>query len=97
MTRSDEEKLIDIMMGEAVLALINAGGAINNASLIKQLQTMAKQESDPARCRACKRAIHEVIGNMPENRKRVTQKIRDTDNVVHIFTNEGPADGSRKH
>ncbi|KOC91924.1 hypothetical protein [Winslowiella iniecta] len=97
MTRSDEEKLTDIMMGEAVLALIRADGVISNAALIHQLQLMAKAESDGVKRRACQRAINEVRASQADSHKRVTHEIRGRDNVVHLFTSDGPADGTKKH
>jgi len=97
MNRSDEEKLTDIMMGEAVLTLIRADGVISNAALIHQLQLMAKAEIDAVKRRACQRAIHEVRASQPDTQNRMTHEIRDRDNVVHLFTSDGPADGTKKH
>ncbi|WP_075182105.1 hypothetical protein [Pantoea sp. 1.19] len=97
MYRSDEEKLIDTILGEAVIALLKGGGAINNAILIRQLQNMAASEKDPARQQACKQAIAEVRNNMTATRNRTTHEIVDRDNVRHLFTSDGPPEGTKKH
>ncbi|WP_380184723.1 hypothetical protein [Kalamiella sp. sgz302252] len=97
MYRNDEEKLIDIILGEAVLALLKSDAAINNAALIRQLQAMAAVEKSAARHRACKQAILDVRNNIKSGSNRYTHEIRDMDNVTHLFTSEGPPDGTKKH
>lgn len=97
MYRNNEEKLIDIVLGEAVLALLKKDAVINNAALIRQLQAMAAVEKSAVRHRAFKQAILDVRDNIKSGSNRYTHEIRDIDNVKHLFTSEGPPDGSKKH
>ncbi|RRZ93573.1 hypothetical protein [Erwinia sp. 198] len=97
MYRNDDEKLIDIVLGEAVLVLLKTDATINNAALIRQLQAMAAVEKSAARHRACKQAITDVRNNIKTGNNRYTHEIRDVDNVTHLFTSEGPPDGTKKH
>lgn len=46
MNRNDDEKLIDIMMGKAVLAMLHGGGPVSTAALITQLQSLATEEKN---------------------------------------------------
>ena len=97
MYRNNDEKLIDIVLGEAVLALLKSDAVINNAALIRQLQAMAAVEKSAVRHRACKQAILDVRNNIKSGNNRYTHEIRDMDNVKHLFTSEGPPDGTKKH
>lgn len=97
MYRNEEEKLTDILLGEAVMVLLKADAAISNAALIKQLHALAAVETDAARQLACKRAINQVRNHSAPNRDSFSQEIRDSDNVMHLFTNEESPDGSKKH
>ncbi|MBV4366015.1 hypothetical protein ACMGGR_16155 [Erwinia sp. BNK-24-b] len=97
MYRNDEEKLVDIVLGEAVLALLKGDAAINNAALIRQLQAMSAVEKNATRQRACRQAITDVRNNIKSGSNRYTHEIRDTDNVTHLFTSEGPPNGTKKH
>lgn len=72
MNRSDDEKLKDIMMGEAVLALLHGGGAVSVATLIAQLQALGVSEQDDARRLACERAVAEVRASASVTRRQVT-------------------------
>ncbi|WP_034917990.1 MULTISPECIES: hypothetical protein [Erwinia] len=95
MYKNEEDKLTDIMLGEAVLALLHGGGPVTNAALIDQLRTMIDVEQDEIKKRACKRAINEVRES--KNNTRTTHEVRDRDNVRHIFNNDGPSDDTKKH
>ncbi|WAT02115.1 hypothetical protein [Rouxiella chamberiensis] len=97
MNRNDDEKLSDIMMGKAVLALLHGGGPVSTAALITQLQALADEEKSEARKRACERAINEVRNSATASRNRTTFKVRGSDNVGHIFSSEGPSDDKKKH
>ena len=61
MYRSKEEKLADIMLGEAVLKILHDGDAINSTSLSGRLTEMAAREKNSARHEACLRAISTVL------------------------------------
>ncbi|MGB9098838.1 hypothetical protein [Erwinia sp.] len=97
MYRNDEEKLTDIVIGEAVMVLLKDDSAISNTALIKQLQAMTADEMDLARQRACRRAVSEVRGYIADERREAGKDVRDSENVSHMFTNDGPADGTKKH
>lgn len=93
----EEELLSDIILGEAVMVLLKSDAAISSAALVRQLQSMAAVETELARQRACRRAIAEVRNYSATGRDADTRQIRDRDNVTHLFTSEGPADGTKKH
>ncbi len=97
MNRNDDEKLIDIMMGKAVLAMLHGGGPVSTAALITQLQSLATEEKNESRKRACELAIVEVRNSATANRQHTTFKVRGSDNVGHIFSSEGPSDDKKKH
>ncbi|MBD8165235.1 hypothetical protein [Erwinia persicina] len=93
----EEELLSDIILGEAVMVLLKADAAISSSALIRQLQAMAAGEKELTRQRACRRAIAEVRSYQAPEPDTDTREIRDRDNVTHLFTSEGPADGTKKH
>ncbi|MEN5015795.1 hypothetical protein ABEH87_05455 [Erwinia sp. Eh17-17] len=93
----EEELLSEIMLGEAVMVLLKSDAAISSAALIRQLQSMAAVEQETLKQRACRRAIAEVRDSQAADRASDTKEIRDRDNVTHLFTSEGPADGTKKH
>lgn len=97
MYKNEEEKLSDIVMGEAVMVLLSNDAAISKTALIRQLQDMAATETEVVRQRACRRAIAEVRQSQAQEQNRQTHEIRDRDNVTHMFTSDGPANGAKKH
>ncbi len=97
MNRNEDEKLIDIMMGKAVLAMLHGGGPVSTAALVTQLQAMAADETHESRKRACELAIAEVRNSATAARQSTTFKVRGSDNVGHIFSSEGPSDDKKKH
>ena len=60
MYRTEEEKLTEIMLGEAVLSLVQEGKVIGWESLIAALEDMARRQKDARRRNACISAIEEV-------------------------------------
>ncbi|MGE1564279.1 hypothetical protein [Pantoea septica] len=60
MNNIDDETLTDIMMGEAVIALLDSGETIGADSLISCLKRMAATEEMVSRKRACLRAVSEI-------------------------------------
>ncbi|QHM71426.1 hypothetical protein [Mixta intestinalis] len=97
MNRSDDEKLKDIMMGEAVLALLHGGGAVSVATLITRLQALAVGERDDARRLACERAIAEVRESASVMRERNATSVNDSNSVQYLFAQGGSPDDSKKH
>lgn len=97
MKRRDDDKLTDIMMGEAVLTLLQGGDAISATVVIERLQQLAANEKNDMRRLACERAIAEVRSSLDIARDRTTLQVCDGENVQHIFTNDGPPDDTKKH
>lgn len=60
MYRSEQEIQIDIIVGEAVMALLNEGAAITQSALLQQLRKMARDEHDGARKKVLTLALAEV-------------------------------------
>lgn len=91
MYKNENEKLIDILLGEAVMVLLRDDAAISNAALIKQLQAMAMRETDVVRQRACRRAVSVIRSHLSADRDGARN------DSLHSFNSEGPEDGTRKH
>ena len=91
MYKNEDEKLIDILLGEAVMVLLKDDAAISNAALIKQLQAMAMRETDVVRQRACRRAVSVIRSHLSADREGLRH------DSMHMFTSEGPPDGTKKH
>ncbi|MGK9174351.1 hypothetical protein KXR87_14125 [Yokenella regensburgei] len=60
MYRSEEEIQTDIIVGEAVMELLNEGAAITQSALLQQLRKMARDEKDSARKAALTLALAEI-------------------------------------
>gem|GEM_PF-363820 len=66
MNRFDDKRLTDIVLGEAILALLSEGDPITPHSLIEKLQLMALSENLSFRKQACTSAIIEVQSSLNE-------------------------------
>ncbi|MGB9097912.1 hypothetical protein [Erwinia sp.] len=97
MDRNEEEKLIDILLGEAVLVLLKEEAAISNAALIKQLKLLSVTETHVLRQRAYRLAINEVRNYTSADISVTSHDVRDRDHKRHLFNHEGPPDGTKKH
>lgn len=64
MMRFDDKRLTDIVLGEAILALLSEGDPITPYSLIEKLQLMAVAEKMAFRKQACISAISEVQSSL---------------------------------
>lgn len=64
MNRFDDKRLTDIVLGEAILALLSEGDPITPYSLIDKLQLMAVSENMAFRKQACTNAIIEVQNSL---------------------------------
>ncbi|WAH53349.1 hypothetical protein LMA04_04700 [Pseudescherichia vulneris] len=64
MMRFDDKRLTDIVLGEAILALLSEGDPITPYSLIEKLQLMAVAEKMAFRKQACISAIIEVQSSL---------------------------------
>ncbi len=83
--RSDEERLTDILMGDAILQLLETG-SVSDSALLNKLNDMASCESDPKRQHALQRAIAEVRKSI-QTFSRDAIILKDVDNVRHVFRN----------
>ncbi|WP_394517622.1 hypothetical protein [Pantoea sp. SGAir0175] len=96
MYRSEDEKLADIVMGDAVLQLLKQAGPVTTLALLEKLRAMAASETDPARQRAFRYAIAEV-----QNSKSAPQgeavALKGSDNVTHIFRNRDNTSKNTRH
>ncbi|MCW1877864.1 hypothetical protein OMR58_25860 [Erwinia sp. INIA-01] len=63
MYRSKEEKLVDTILGEAILMLLERGSTIGSTALIAILDGMSKQEKNPERNQAIVTAMNDVKNN----------------------------------
>jgi len=66
MNRFNDKRLTDIVLGEAILALLSEGDPITPHSLIEKLQLMAISENLAFRKQACTSAIIEVQSSLSE-------------------------------
>ncbi|WP_312210589.1 hypothetical protein [Pseudescherichia sp.] len=64
MNRFDDKRLTDIVLGEAILALLSEGDPITPYSLIAKLQQMAASENLAFRKQACISALLEVQSSL---------------------------------
>lgn len=68
MSTNDDEKLTNIMMGKAVMALLQQGEPLLPAQVAAELRLIATAERHPGRKQACERAISEVLSGESEPR-----------------------------
>ncbi|CAK6501282.1 hypothetical protein PANPB_00153 (plasmid) [Pantoea sp. Nvir] len=67
MSKNDDEKLVDILIGEAVMVLLQQESPVFAKHVVAQLQAMAASERNPVRQRAFQHAIAELIGSTGQN------------------------------
>ncbi|HBZ16633.1 hypothetical protein ACIP6T_13295 [Pantoea sp. NPDC088449] len=94
MYRSDEERLTDIIMGDAILQLLKKSGPISSRALLDKLRKMAALEYDSARQQAFSRAMTEVMNHI-ETPQAAGVALKSTDNVTHIFRNRDASDDTK--
>ncbi|MBA8870029.1 hypothetical protein [Pantoea agglomerans] len=97
MYRSEDEKLTDVMIGEAVLTLLKSDKPVSSNALIAQLELMAADADDDVRVSVIRKAITEVRNGMVAARKRVQGDGAERDNTAHRMNSDGPPEGSKKH
>lgn len=97
MLRNKQEKLADILLGEAVLALLRGAAPVSTTALLEQLNAMAASEKDVELKSACKFAISEIRRYLAAGRSQAVLNDSDRDTVIHVLNNDGPADGTRRH
>lgn len=97
MYKDKEETLTDIVLGEAVMALLNNDDLISSTSILKVLQSMASVEREPSRQRACRQAMEELRNYSANESDNVNYDRPGRDDMSHLFTQEAPPDGTNKH
>ncbi|WP_337010943.1 hypothetical protein [Pantoea sp. AS142] len=97
MYRSEDEKLTDVIIGEAVLTLLKSDKSVSSNALIEQLELMAADADDNAKVAIIRKAITEVRNGMIAARKRVKGDLAERENTTHRMNSDGPPDGSKKH
>ncbi|MGK3142156.1 hypothetical protein [Pantoea sp. C2G6] len=97
MYRSEDEKLTDVMIGEAVLTLLKSDKPVSSNALITQLELMAADADDETKVAIIRKAIVEVRNGMVAARKRVNSEAAERDNAAHRMNSDGPPEGSKKH
>ncbi|MBN7120573.1 hypothetical protein BSU01_02415 [Erwinia billingiae] len=96
MDKNDEEKRVDILLGEAVMVLLKEDAAISNAALIKQLRLQSEMETDPRQKRAYRLAVSEVRNYASAGTPLPRHQVHNRDKK-RLLVNQGPPDGSKKH
>ncbi len=99
MYRSNNQKLTDEIIGEAVLALLHAKGPVTTKALIAQLQSMESHASDAVRREAIIAAIADVRSSLSEGKRNEMREQQNRDNVHSLF-GEGDkksSGSSKKH
>ena len=106
MNSSDADRLIDQLIGEAVLSLLRERGPVTTEGLIQRLRNMKAHEKDPQRRETLARVIAEIGPNDLAFKRRRTAQGRITregplndnrDNVVPLFGNGKPSDPKKIH
>ncbi|AVV39433.1 hypothetical protein [Pantoea vagans] len=97
MYRSEDEKLTDVMIGEAVLTLLKSDKPVSSNALIAQLELMAANADDDSKVSVIRKAITEVRNGMVAARKRAQGEGAERDKTAHRMNSDGPPDGSKKH
>jgi len=97
MYKSNDERLTDILIGEATLELLLSGKAVSSRALKEILQRMADHEEDEDRQLALVRAINEVQQNLNTQSGQSRVALRDRNNAEHHFKGEAIPGDKRKH
>ncbi|WP_058973570.1 hypothetical protein [Type-D symbiont of Plautia stali] len=96
MNRSDLQKIIDEIIGEATLALLIKAGPISNIALINKLKVMQEQAEQDTRRQHIALAIKEVNECIAANQGDKSNTNAD-DSVVYLFPDNHGAGNQRKH
>lgn len=96
MKHSDDDKMIDILIGEAVLSLLHENGPISSAALVARLELMSENE-DAAQVSLLHRAIVEVREGISTARNRNHDEPSASDSHRHVSSIKNVPQGSKKH
>ena len=107
MNRSHVDKMVDELIGEAVLSLLKENGPINTHALVQRLRSMRIHEKDPERQEAISAVIAEISDStdgafkhykaVQHSVPREGARTMNNDNVVPLFGNGKPADPKKIH
>ena len=97
MYKSNEERLTDIVIGEATLELLLSDKAVSSRALMDVLQRMAAEEADEDRQQVIVRAINEVQQNLTTQSTQSRVTLRDRNNNEHHFKGDAMHDDKRRH
>lgn len=106
MNSSDADRLIDTLIGEAVLSLLKERGPVTTEGLLQRLRVMKEHEKDPQRRETLAMVITEIGSNSIALRRRRTAQGRpkregslnnNRDNVIPLFGNGKPSDPKKIH
>lgn len=106
MNSSDADRLIDQLIGEAVLSLLKERGPVTTECLLQRLRAMKLHEKDPRRRETLAELITEISSNSNAFIRRRTAQGRtnregslnnNRDNVVPLFGNGKPSDPKKIH
>jgi len=106
MNSSDADRLIDQLIGEAVLSLLKERGPVTTDALIRRLRNMKAREKDPQRRETLAMVIADIGSNNIAFKRHSTAQGRTVregslkhkrDNVVPLFGNGKPSDPKKIH
>jgi len=106
MNRSNADRLIDQLIGEAVLCLLKERGPVTTEGLLQRLRVMKEHEKDPQRRETLAVVIADIGSNTLAFKRHSTAQGRtvregtlkhNRDNVVPLFGNGKPSDPSKIH
>lgn len=105
MNSSDADRMIDMLIGEAVLSLLKERGPVTTEGLLQRLRVMKEHEKDPQRRETLAMVIAEIGSNsIAFTRRRTVQgrtkregPLNNRDNVVPLFGNGKPSDPKKIH
>lgn len=97
MYRDDDEKLADVIIGEAVMSMLDRDSPVTTASLLVKLQSLQMTENDARRKKAIFCAIREIRTSLHdaggEKRYGIDKASRETGRLLDAVLSEV----SRKH
>ncbi len=106
MNSSDADRLIDMLIGEAVLSLLKERGPVTTEGLLQRLRVMKEHEKDPRRRETLAVVIADIGSNSIAFTRRRTAQGRtnregplnnNRDNVVPLFGSGKPSDPKKIH
>lgn len=94
MKNHDDEKLCDLLIGEAVIALLLEKVGISRRALLSKLELMLKAEEDEERARATLLAIQDVKTEIAESE---SPKVGDREHMANFDIGKFGNDDSTRH